>query len=63
MVYFHLEVEAWLKPFMARLWSVNQAMEAGKPACMSHLMAGHPAYEGRWGGPRQAHYLLQLIYV
>lgn len=41
----------------------NQAMEAGKPGCMSHLMAGHPAYEGGWGGPRQAHYLLQLVYV
>lgn len=30
---------------------------------MSHLMAGHPAYEGGWGRPRQAHYLLQLVYV
>lgn len=29
----------------------------------SHLMAGHPAYEGSWGCPRQAHYLLQLVYV
>lgn len=30
---------------------------------LSHLMAGHPAYEGSWGRPRQAHYLLQLVYV
>lgn len=29
----------------------------------SHLMAGHPAYEGSRGRPRQAHYLLQLVYV
>lgn len=26
-------------------------------------MAGHPAYEGGWGRPRQAHYLLQLVYI
>lgn len=26
-------------------------------------MAGHPAYEGRWGCPCQAHYLLQLVYI
>lgn len=30
---------------------------------VSHLMAGHPAYEGGRGRPRQAHYLLQLVYV
>lgn len=30
---------------------------------MSHLMAGHPAYEGGWGRSRQAHYLLQLVYI
>lgn len=30
---------------------------------LSHLMAWHPAYEGSWGRPRQAHYLLQLVYV
>lgn len=30
---------------------------------VSHLMAGHPAYEGGWRRPRQAHYLLQLVYI
>lgn len=30
---------------------------------LSHLMAGHPAYEGGWGRPCEAHYLLQLVYV
>lgn len=47
---------------LASAWppSISWSMWEGE---VSHLMAGHPAYEGGWGRPRQAHYLLQLVYI